>query len=48
MCKLIEKEVLEIRKLYDLGYTQRKIADMFNVGNYAVFSIVNRKTWKHI
>lgn len=47
--KLTQEQVLEIRKLYATGnYTQRQLADMFNVDQTLISQIVNRKIWKHI
>lgn len=46
--KLSEKEVLEIRELYNLGYPQTKIASMFNVSQGHVCNIMKRRMWKHI
>ena len=46
--KIKDSDVLEIRKLYESGYTQQKIADMFPISRGNVSDIVNLKTWKHI
>lgn len=46
--KLSEKDVLEIRKIYQKGTTQQKIADKFNIARNTVSMIVNRKCWTHI
>jgi len=46
--KLTEQNVLEIRKLKNEGYSLRKIAKMFNVAKYTIFSIIHKKTWRHI
>ncbi len=47
--KLIEDEIVEIRKLYSSGnYTQTELAKMFNVDQTNISCIVNFLTWKHI
>lgn len=47
--KLTKEEVLEIRDLYDRGeYSQRDLAEMFDMSRSPIQSIVNRKTWRHV
>lgn len=48
--KLKEDDVREIRYLYSISgiYTQRKLAEMFNVSQSTIKNIVNRKTWKYV
>lgn len=46
--KLKAKEVRRILALHQEGQTIRKIAEQFSVCPAAVYSIVTRKTWKHI
>lgn len=46
--KLIDNEVIEIRKMYDSGVNKKEIALKFNVTVPNINSIVNRKTWHHI
>ena len=46
--KLKEKDVLEIRKLAEEGFSQRKIAKIYNVAKSTIAFILTRKTWKHI
>ena len=47
--KLTDEKVKEIRKLYATGnYSQDKLADLFEVNQSHVSSIVLRKTWKHV
>lgn len=48
LSKINEKEVLEMRRLFGLGYTHQKIADIFNICRPNVSMIVSRKRWKHI
>lgn len=52
-CKLTEKKVLEIRRLYAiwkrrLGLGPSLLARRFGVSTGAIESIVSRKSWKHI
>jgi len=47
--KLNEKDVIKIRKLYKTGkYMKKDIAEMFNITPTNVYSIVNKKSWKHV
>lgn len=47
--KLTEDNVLDIRELHDTGeWTQREIAEEFDVSRGAIRGVVNRRTWKHI
>ena len=47
--KLSEDAVRSIRAEYAAGkISQRKLAKKYNVTQYAIFSIVNRQTWRHI
>ena len=46
--KLTEADVREVRTLVEQGYTQRDIADRFDVGPIAICHIVTRKAWKHV
>lgn len=46
--KLTEKIVLEIRRLYDLGWTGADISKELNVPRSRIRPIVLRKEWKHI
>lgn len=46
--KLIESQIIEIRKLYSEGYPQQKIADLFNVTQPTIGFIIRGKTWKHV
>jgi len=49
MAKLIDAQVLEIRKLHAQdGCTQQELSDRFNVSRPRISDIVNRKAWKHI
>lgn len=46
---LKEKQVIEIRNLYNSGLTNKtKIGSMFGVTRGAIRSIVNHKSWKHL
>ena len=46
--KLTDIKVVEIRRLSSLGVPQRQIARGFHVSQYAVWAVINRKTWRHI
>jgi hypothetical protein len=47
--KLTEANVLLIRELYKTGnYSHADLGKMFNVDRTNVYSIVNRKTWRHV
>lgn len=47
--KLKETDVIEIRKLWETGnFTQWALAHKFNVGQSCIWSIIHRKSWKHI
>lgn len=46
--KLTKKEVIDIRKKYDLGLSQNEISKIYPVTKKAIGRIVNRETWKHI
>lgn len=45
---LTESDVLDIRKRYTEGETQRSIAKRFGVHFSNINAIIKRKTWKHI
>lgn len=45
---LIRDDVLHIRRMYDKeGYSQKTIAEMYNVTPATIWNIVNRVTWKN-
>ena len=47
--KLTEAGVIEIRKLWVTGkFTQWGLANRFNVGQSCVWSVIYRKSWKHV
>lgn len=47
--KLIEDQVVEIRRLYGLGqHSQKQLANQFGVGTTTIDCILRRKNWKHI
>lgn len=48
LSKLIEEQVIEIKKLLALGVKQKDIAKKFNVSPSAVNSIAKGRTWKHV
>jgi hypothetical protein len=48
-CKLTENDVIEIRKLYsEKRFTQKQLAEKFNVCFQNISLIVLRKKWNHI
>lgn len=47
--KLTEKQVIEIRRLYETGdYTYRSLGARFNVHKTTIQGIIKRRAWKHI
>lgn len=47
--KLTTKDVIQIRNLYDLGYSIKSILEKYNnVSRRCIKNIVKGKTWKHI
>ena len=46
--KLTNEDVLTIRRLHNLGVSQREIAESFDVCRPQVSKIINRKRWSHI
>ena len=46
--KLKETDVKEIRNLYRNGYTQKNIAEIYNVTQANISTIVLNKTWKNL
>lgn len=47
--KLTEKQVIEIRKSYEIdGETQASIAIRYGVVNQLISAIINRKIWAHV
>ncbi len=48
MAKLTNDQVREIRSLYERGYYQREIAEIFSICRQTVSNILLRKTWKHV
>lgn len=45
---LSETDIIEIRKLYDSGYTKNEIAKMYNRGWSTIYNIISGNTWKGI
>lgn len=45
---LTECDVIEIRRRYAVGETQRSLARQFGVHQRSVYRIVNRLTWTHV
>lgn len=46
--KLSKDQVVEIRKMYQQGFTHLQIAQKYNVGRENIGMIIRRKTWDHI
>lgn len=46
--KLTVFNVIEIRKMWDNGLSQRKIIEKFNITSGTVSNITARRSWKHI
>jgi predicted XRE-type DNA-binding protein len=46
--KLNSEQAQEIRWLYEIGVTQRELADAFGVTRANIAHVVNRQSWKHI
>ncbi len=46
--KLVEAQVMRIRKLHASGWLLREIAELYQCSLMTVSFIVNRKTWRHI
>ena len=46
--KLNETQVLEIRALAAKGYSQRDIAERFDVDHVTIHDILTGRTWKHV
>lgn len=47
--KMTEKDVLEIRKIYESkAMNGRELAKLYNTSYKNISSIIRRKTWKHI
>lgn len=46
--KLTQDQVIEIRRLSQLKYSQSKLAKMFEVSPSGIQGVIERKTWKHV
>lgn len=46
--KLTNEDVIEIRRLYMIGYTQTELAKMFNITKSAIWRIVHGINWKYL
>jgi len=48
-CKLLERDVLEIRRLYSSGnYSKTELSKKYNIGRTQITRIINNESWKHI
>lgn len=48
MAKLSERLVKAIKKLSERGFTQKDIADLYEVSASTISSIITGKTWSHV
>lgn len=49
MAVLTEDDVLEIRRAYEAGEaTQYDLAEQYGVHQFAIWSVVNGRTWRHV
>lgn len=46
--KLLPMDVVELRKLWEQGYSNAKLCEIFNITSGNVSSIIHRRIWKHI
>jgi len=47
--KLTENDVIEIRRLCRTGeFTQWGLAHKFNVGQFCIWSVIHRQSWRHL
>ena len=46
--RLVEDEVLEIRRLWAAGTSGMELSRQFGVGSSTIYNIVHRRTWTHI
>lgn len=46
--KLKETQILEIRKMHNLGFSKNDISAMFNVTPQHIGQVIRKKIWKHI
>lgn len=48
LCKLIARDVLEIRAMYAAGVRQKKIAQVYGISQGEVSRITRRVRWEHL
>lgn len=48
MSKLTEENVIQIKVMLKNGYSQKRLADKFNVSRSCILKINLGKTWKHV
>lgn len=48
MAKLSEKLVKAIKKLVDMGISQKQIADLYEVSASTISGIITGRTWNHV
>lgn len=46
--KFTNEQVREIRKLHNDGISSKALAERFQVPSYHIYSIVHRRSWKHV
>ena len=46
--KLVESDVIEIRRLYKLGVSREEIALKYGVTTNLIYKIAGRNIWRHV
>jgi hypothetical protein len=46
--KITPNQVMEIRKLWEKGYSNAKLRELFNLTSGTISSIIHRRIWKHV
>lgn len=48
MAKLTAKKVKRIRKMKELNISAPKIAAYFNVSEWTIYDVLNKRAWSHV
>lgn len=48
VARFTEQDILDIRELLRHGYTQRRVAAMYDTGHSTIRQIGSRETWRHV